>query len=103
MTIWEKAKEIEKWPQKIRIATFLRVEAELTEILARLHLHKDEEEWTEEEKKEWSDKLDELDPLWYSLSEKEQNFVRHIQRETFILTSNGNIDEEIEKYNEENE
>jgi hypothetical protein len=72
------SEEIRKLTPQERIAGFMARDARVAEIGCKLRSHKEDEEWTPEEEKEWDDACDDLDPWWYALSEEEHAAIKEI-------------------------
>ena len=98
MTVWDKAEEIKKLPQNIRLAEYIIRDAKLALVGAKLRMNgREDETWTEEEVKEWEEAVEEQEPYWYALSEDERGFLRDINRDLAVLCCGEKI--EVEEAN----
>jgi hypothetical protein len=75
MTIKQSVQEIRQLHPTVRIAGYIARAAKINELGAKLRTVKQDEEWTEEESKNWEDLCSDLDPWWIALSQQEKEYV----------------------------
>lgn len=77
-------------PQE-RMAGYLVRVARLAELGVKLRLAKEDNEWTEEESKEWENICDEIDPWFYALTNEENIYLGKICNDLFSALARGEM------------